>query len=179
MRVEREIVREQARRLLDGVAAELAAERQPVATYRLQLHKGFPFDAAAGVVRYLAELGITDLYTSPILQAAPGSQHGYDVVDHGSINAELGGEPAYERFSAALGAAGLGHVLDIVPNHMGLARGNSLWLDLLENGPSSQAARFFDVEWRPVKEELADKVLVPILGDRYGAVLEHGEIKLE
>ncbi|MFN2548834.1 MAG: malto-oligosyltrehalose synthase [Myxococcales bacterium] len=179
MRVEREIVREQARRLLDEVAAELAAARQPLATYRVQLHKGFPCDAAAAITRYVAELGVTDLYTSPILQAAPGSMHGYDVVDHASINRELGGEEAYGRMSASLREAGLGHVLDIVPNHMGLGGGNSLWMDLLENGPSSQAARFFDVEWRPVKEELADKVLVPILGDRYGAVLERGELKLE
>src|SRR6184192_4040097 len=178
MRVEREMVREQARRLLDEVAAELAAARQPLATYRVQLHRGFAFDAAGAIARYLADLGITDLYTSPILQAAPGSMHGYDVIDHGVINRELGGEEAYARMSASLREASLGHVLDIVPNHMGLAGGNSLWLDLLENGPSSQAARFFDVEWRPVKEELADKVLVPILGDRYGAVLERGELKL-
>jgi (1->4)-alpha-D-glucan 1-alpha-D-glucosylmutase len=179
MRVQREIVREQARRLLDEVAAELAAARQPVATYRIQLHKGFTFDATAAIVRYLADLGITDLYTSPILQAAPGSVHGYDVIDHGLINVELGGAEGYERLSAALHEAGLGHVLDIVPNHMGLWSGNALWLDLLENGPSAQAAKFFDVEWHPVKEELADKVLVPVLGDRYGAVLERGEIQLE
>src|SRR5207248_1845356 len=136
-------------------------------------------DAAAPIVRYLADLGITDLYTSPILQAAPGSVHGYDVIDHGSINVELGGAEGYDRLSAALHEAGLGHVLDIVPNHMGLGSGNALWLDLLENGPSAQAAKFFDVEWHPVKEELADKVLVPVLGDRYGAVLERGEIQLE
>src|SRR5438477_3415156 len=179
MRVQREIVREQARRLLDEVAAELAAARQPVTTYRIQLHKDFTFDAAATIVRYLADLGITDLYTSPILQAAPGSVHGYDVIDHGSINVELGGAEGYDRLSAALHEAGLGHVLDIVPNHMGLGSGNALWLDLLENGPSAQAAKFFDVEWHPVKEELADKVLVPVLGDRYGAVLERGEIQLE
>jgi (1->4)-alpha-D-glucan 1-alpha-D-glucosylmutase len=177
--VEREILREQARRLLEEVAAELAAARQPLATYRVQLHKGFSFDAAAAIARYLADLGISDLYTSPMLQAAPGSMHGYDVVDHGKLNHELGGEEAYGRLDAALREAGLGHVLDIVPNHMGLASGNALWLDLLENGPSSQAARFFDVEWRPVKEELADKVLVPVLGDRYGAVLERGELQLE
>src|SRR5689334_860682 len=125
MRVEREIVREHAHRLLDEVADELAAARQPVATYRVQLHKGFPFDAAAAVVGYLAELGITDLYTSPILQAAPGSVHGYDVIDHGKVNVELGGEEGYERLSAALREAGLGHVLDIVPNHMGVGTGNS------------------------------------------------------
>src|SRR5438067_9607613 len=179
MRVQREIVREQARRLLDEVAAELAAARQPVTTYRIQLHKDFTFAAAATIVRYLADLGITDLYTSPILQAAPGSVHGYDVIDYGSINVELGGAEGYDRLSAALHEAGLGHVLDIVPNHMGLGSGNALWLDLLENGPSAQAAKFFDVEWHPVKEELTDKVLVPVLGDRYGAVLERGEIQLE
>src|ERR1700674_73749 len=181
MRVEREVVPEQAqaRRLLDETAAELAAARQPAATYRVQLHKDFGFDAAAGIARYLADLGISDLYTSPILQAAPGSMHGYDVIDHGRLNAELGGEEGYARLSARLQEAGLGHVLDIVPNHMGLGSGNSLWLDLLENGPSAQAAKFFDVEWEPVKEELADKVLVPVLGDRYGAVLERGEIQLE
>src|SRR5438270_1180218 len=179
MRVQREIVREQARRLLDEVAAELAAARQPVTTYRIQLHKDFTFDAAAPIVRYLADLGITDLYTSPILQAAPGSVHGYDVIDHGSINVELGGAEGYDRLSAALHEAGLGHVLDIVPNHMGLGSGNALWLDLLENGPSAQAARFFDVEWHPVKEELADKILIPVLGDRYGAVLERGELQLQ
>jgi (1->4)-alpha-D-glucan 1-alpha-D-glucosylmutase len=179
MRVQRDIVREQARRLLGEVAAELATARQPVTTYRLQLHKDFTFDAAAAVVRYLAELGITDLYTSPILQAAPGSVHGYDVIDYGTINAELGGAEGFERLSAAVRDAGLGYVLDIVPNHMGLGSGNALWLDLLENGPSAHAAKFFDIEWHPVKEELADKVLVPVLGDRYGAVLERGEIQLE
>jgi (1->4)-alpha-D-glucan 1-alpha-D-glucosylmutase len=173
------MAREQARRLLDETAAELAAARQPLATYRLQLRKEFGFDAAASVLRYLADLGVSDLYTSPILQAAPGSVHGYDVIDHGSINTELGGAEGYERMSAALRDAGLGHVLDIVPNHMGLGSGNALWLDLLENGPASQAAKFFDVEWNPVKEELAGKVLVPVLGDRYGAVLERGEIQLE
>src|SRR6267142_1302920 len=179
MRVEREIVQEQARRLLDEVAAELAAARKPVATYRVQLHKGFAFEDAAAIARYLADLGITELYTSPILQAAPGSMHGYDVIDYGTINEELGGEDGYERLARALRDAGLGHVLDIVPNQMGLGSGNGLWLDLLENGPSSQAARFFDVEWHPVKEELVDTVLVPVLGDRYGAVLERGEIQLE
>ena len=179
MRLEREMVRERARRLLDEVAAELATARQPAATYRVQLHKGFDFDGAAAISRYLAELGITDLYTSPILQAAPGSMHGYDVIDHTRLNEELGGAEGYERLAARLREAGVGHLLDIVPNHMGLSGGNALWLDLLENGPSALGARFFDVDWHPVKEELADKVLVPVLGDRYGAVLERGEIRLE
>ena len=161
MRIAREMAREQARRLLGQVAAGLEAARQPLATYRVQLHKGFGFDAAAAAARYLAELGISDLYTSPILQAAPGSTHGYAVIDHGTLNPELGGAEGYERLSAALREAGLGHVLDIVPNHMGLGAGNALWLDLLENGPAAQAAKFFDVEWHPVKEELAGKVLLP------------------
>src|SRR5438874_5832137 len=105
--------------------------------------------------------------------------HEYDVTDYGSINPELGGAEGYERLASALHEAGLGHVLDIVPNHMGVGSGNALWLDLLENGPSAQGSKFFDIEWQPVKEELAGKVLVPILGDRYGAVLERGELKLE
>jgi (1->4)-alpha-D-glucan 1-alpha-D-glucosylmutase len=175
----KEALREEARQLLSKLAAEFARLRQPLATYRVQLHKGFTFDDAAAIAGYLQELGITDLYTSPILQAAPGSTHGYDVVDHTHLNREIGGNEGYERFAAALGAAELGHLLDIVPNHMGIGGQNSLWVELLENGPSSQTAHFFDVEWHPVKEELADKVLVPILGDRYGAVLERGELQLE
>jgi (1->4)-alpha-D-glucan 1-alpha-D-glucosylmutase len=165
--------------LLDKVAAELAALRKPLATYRVQLHKGFDFDAAVGIVRYLADLGISDLYTSPILQAAHGSTHGYDVVDHTQLNTELGGAEGYERLASALRGAGLGHLLDVVPNHMGLSDENALWVDLLENGPSSQTAHFFDVEWNPVMDELTGKVLVPVLGDRYGAVLERGELQLE
>src|SRR5438093_5728676 len=111
--------------------------------------------------------------------AATGSMHGYDVQDHQQLNPELGTAQDLAAMSAAAHEHGLGHVLDIVPNHMGLGSGNALWLDLLENGPSAQAAKFFDIEWHPVKEELAGKVLVPILGDRYGAVLERGEIQLE
>jgi (1->4)-alpha-D-glucan 1-alpha-D-glucosylmutase len=172
-------LREEARELLARVAEEVSKLRQPLATYRVQLHKGFTFDDAAAIAGYLAELGISDLYTSPILQAAPGSTHGYDVVDHTRLNVEIGGAEGYERFATALGDAGLGHLLDIVPNHMGIGGQNALWVDLLENGPSSRTAHFFDVEWHPVKEELADKVLVPVLGDRYGAVLERGELQLE
>src|SRR3954469_25805885 len=165
--------------MLDDIAAELAGVRLPLATYRVQLHKGFGFNAAASIAEYLDELGVTDLYTSPFLRAAPGSNHGYDVLDHQQLNPELGTPADHAAMCSAVREKGLGHVLDIVPNHMGIGSGNSLWMDLLENGPSARAARYFDVEWRPVKEELADKVLVPILGDRYGAVLERGELKLE
>src|SRR5438552_7448818 len=125
MRVQREIVGQQAHRLLDEVAAELAAARQPVATYRIQLHEGFTFEGAAAIARYLAELGITDLYTSPILRAAPGSMHGYDVLDYGSINPELGGDEGYGRVARALHDVGLGHVLDTVPNHTGAGSGTA------------------------------------------------------
>src|SRR5207237_10124696 len=133
---------------------------------------------AGGSAGELVALGITDLYTRPILRAAPGSMPGYDVLDYGSINPGLGGDEGYGRLARALHDAGLGHVLDIVPNHMGVGSGNALWLDLLENGPSAQGAKFFDIEWHPVKEELAGKVLVPVLGDRYGAVRERGGVQL-
>src|SRR3954469_13208194 len=164
--------------MLDDIAAELAGVRLPLATYRVQLHKGFGFNAAASIAEYLDELGVTDLYTSPFLRAAPGSNHGYDVLDHQQLNPELGTPADHAAMCSAVREKGLGHLLDIVPNHMGIGSGNSLWMDLLENGPSARAARYFDVEWHPVKEELANKVLVPILGDRYGAVLERGELKL-
>ena len=182
MRQVRELLGElphaRARRMLDDIAAELSAARLPLATYRVQLHRGFGFRAAAAITGYLEELGITDLYTSPYMRAAPGSNHGYDVLDHQQLNPELGTAEDHAAMCAAARERSLGHVLDIVPNHMGIGSGNSLWMDLLENGPSARAARFFDVEWHPVKEELEDKVLVPILGDRYGAVLERGELKL-
>ncbi|MFP5326067.1 MAG: malto-oligosyltrehalose synthase [Acidimicrobiia bacterium] len=157
-----------------------AARRAPRATYRVQLQPAFTFDDAAAIVDYLAELGISHLYCSPYLQAAPGSTHGYDVVDHRSLNAELGGEEAHARLSEALEAHGMGQVLDIVPNHMALSGPrNAWWWDVLENGPSSQYASYFDINWRPTEEKLANKVLVPILGDHYGRVLEKGELRLE
>src|SRR5260370_42399681 len=120
MRVEREMLRDLPRHLLDEVAAELSAARQPLATYRVQLHKAFGFEAAARIPPYLAQLGITDLYTSPVLQAGPGSMHGYDVVDHGRPSVELGGEQAYDRMAGALRRGGPGHVLDMPPKHRGL-----------------------------------------------------------
>jgi (1->4)-alpha-D-glucan 1-alpha-D-glucosylmutase len=148
----------------------------PVSTYRLQLHKGFTFEDAAAIAPYLWELGISHVYSSPYLQAAPGSMHGYDVVDHQRVNEELGGEPAFERFSKTLGENGLGQVLDIVPNHMAIGSRNRFWWDVLENGAASRYASFFDIDWQPAEKRLQDKVLVPILGDQYGRVLEKGEI---
>jgi (1->4)-alpha-D-glucan 1-alpha-D-glucosylmutase len=157
----------------------VAAGRVPRATYRLQLHRGFPFADAAAVVPYLADLGVSDAYTSPILRARAGSTHGYDVVDHGMINPELGGDAGFEQFATALKTANLGLILDTVPNHMGVFDpANGWWMDVLENGVSSTVAGHFDIDWQPVKPELAGKVLLPILSDQYGDVLERGKFRL-
>ncbi len=153
--------------------------RIPIATYRVQLHAGFGFDAAAGIADYLCQLGISHVYSSPYLQAAPGSQHGYDVVDHHKVNDELGGAEAHERFSQSLRACNLGQVLDIVPNHMAIAgRRNRYWWDVLENGPSSRYSVYFDIDWNSYEEKLRNKLLVPILGDHYGRAIERREIQL-
>jgi (1->4)-alpha-D-glucan 1-alpha-D-glucosylmutase len=157
--------------------------RIPSATYRIQFNAGFTFRDGAAVVPYLAELGISDLYASPYLQARPGSVHGYDIVDHDTLNREIGDEHDHARLSAALREHGLGHVLDIVPNHMGVAMGargkrNRWWMSVLENGPSSPYAGHFDIDWNPRNPELNGKVLLPVLGDQYGRVLESGELNL-
>ena len=152
----------------------------PSSTYRLQLHKGFDFDAAAAVAPYLAALGLSHAYCSPYLQAEQGSSHGYDVVDHARVNEELGGADAHARFSRALRSNGLGQVLDVVPNHMSIASAeNSWWWDVLKRGQQSEFAKFFDVDWNPPELKLRGKILMPILGDHYGRVLEAGELKLE
>ena len=158
--------------------------RIPQSTYRLQLHgpvaddPGFTFDDAAATAEYLSALGISHVYSSPYLQAAPGSMHGYDVVDHQHVNQELGGLEAHTRFCKRLGENGLGQVLDIVPNHMSLGQENKLWWDVIENGSTSRYASFFDIDWQPQEERLRDKVLVPILADQYGVVLSKGDIQV-
>ncbi len=153
--------------------------RKVVNTYRLQLRREFSFDDARAVVPYLARLGVTHLYLSPILAARPGSAHGYDITDHGRLNEELGGEDGFAALAAEARAHGLGIVVDIVPNHMGIdPKANPWWRDVLENGECSPHARAFDIDWRPIKPELRDRVLLPILGDRYGIVLERGELEL-
>jgi (1->4)-alpha-D-glucan 1-alpha-D-glucosylmutase len=145
------------------------------------LHAGFGFDAAASIADYLHRLGISHVYSSPYLQAAPGSQHGYDVVDPHRVNDELGGSEAHDRFSVRLCECQLGQVLDIVPNHMAISGGrrNRYWWDVLENGPSSRYSTYFDIDWQPREEKLRNKLLVPILGDNYGRALERGEIQLQ
>ena len=152
--------------------------RVPASTYRLQLHHGFTFDDAAAIADYLKALGVSHVYSSPYLQAAPGSMHGYDVVDHRKLNEELGGEAGHQRFCTRLGEVGLGQVLDIVPNHMSLGEQNRYWWDVLENGTNSRYASFFDIDWNSPEERLRDKVLVPILAGQYGKVLAEGGIKL-
>ena len=153
--------------------------RIPVATYRLQFNQHFTFAEAGALVAYLADLGISDCYSSPILKARAGSLHGYDVVDHSRINPELGTEEEFVAFARELRGRDMGLLMDVVPNHMCIAGSdNRWWLDLLENGPGSPYARFFDVDWRPPNPNLRDKVLLPILGEQYGRVLENQEIKL-
>jgi len=154
--------------------------RVPVATYRLQFNRAFTFRDAVAVVPYLDALGLSDLYASSCLAARPGSMHGYDIADHNRLNPEIGTEEDYAGLADALRARGMGQVLDLVPNHMGIAAGcNRWWNDVLENGPSSPYAEFFDIDWDPVKPQLANKVLLPILGDQYGRVLENQELTLE
>ena len=149
------------------------------ATYRVQLSGRFGFDDAAAIVPYLARLGVSHLYCSPVLSARSGSTHGYDIVDHARINPELGGEAGFDRLVAALRRHGMGLLFDMVPNHMGvLGADNELWMDVLENGPSSRYAGWFDIDWNPVNADLAGKVLVPALGDHYGLVLARGELEL-
>src|SRR5688572_30443774 len=148
-------------------------------TYRVQLRPGFGFDDAAEILGYLADLGVSHLYCSPYLQSARGSTHGYDVIDPTRVNEELGGAAAHARLVQTLERQGLGQILDIVPNHMAITeRRNTWWWDVLENGPASQWARYFDVDWAPPQERLRDKVLLPILGDHYGRILEAGELRL-
>ena len=153
--------------------------RIPRATYRLQFNREFTFNQANEIVPYLAALGISHCYASPILKARPGSMHGYDIVDHNSINPEIGSAADLDRLVDTLHKHGMGLVLDIVPNHMGvMGSDNAWWLDVLENGESSMYANFFDIDWQPLKEELQGKVLIPVLHDQYGVVLESGDLKL-
>ncbi|MFM8320178.1 MAG: malto-oligosyltrehalose synthase [Chloroflexota bacterium] len=151
---------------------------EPRATYRVQLSAGFTLDDAAGLVEYLQALGVSHLYASPFLQAAAGSTHGYDVVNYQQVNSELGGSEAFARLSYALMQAGMGLLMDMVPNHMAVDGGNPWWQDVLENGPSSPYASHFDVEWDPPEARHSNAVLLPVLGDHYGRVLEAGELRL-
>ncbi|MDB5730039.1 MAG: treY, partial [Noviherbaspirillum sp.] len=148
------------------------------ATARLQLHKDFTFDDAAATVGYYARLGISHLYASPMLAARAGSTHGYDIVDPTRINPELGGEDGLRRLVARLRDEGMGLIADIVPNHMGGGRENPWWQHVLEWGPESPYARWFDIDWESPDPALRGKMLAPFLGQPYGDALHAGELKL-
>jgi (1->4)-alpha-D-glucan 1-alpha-D-glucosylmutase len=158
-------------------AARIAAI--PRATYRVQLTSAFTLKDASALVPYLAELGVSHVYCSPYFKARPGSSHGYDVVDHNSINPEIGTRADLDHFVATLRAHSMGHILDLVPNHVGIMGAeNARWMDVLENGQASVHARFFDIDWQSEDPALTGKVLVPVLGDHYGEVLERGDLQL-
>ena len=153
--------------------------RIPSSTYRLQFNRQFTFAHAREIVPYLHALGITDCYASPYFQARAESLHGYDITDHNKLNAAIGTRAEYDAWISELQAHGMGQILDFVPNHMGIGESlNEWWMDVLENGPSSQYAPYFDIDWHPLKSDLRDKVLLPILGDQYGRVLERGELQV-
>ncbi len=171
---------DKVKEIFNTVAKNLPASRKlPGATYRLQFNHHFKFSNAKSIVSYLHELGISDVYASPYFMAKKGSLHGYDILNPNLLNPEIGTEEEYEEFIRELERHGMGQILDIVPNHMCITGNeNSWWMDVLENGSSSIYADFFDIDWKPVKEELEDKVLLPILGNQYGQVLENQELNL-
>ena len=162
---------------LDRLSARGRQDR-PLASYRLQFHAGFGFRDARRILPYLRQLGISHCYSSPILKARPGSMHGYDITDHNQLNPEIGSREEFESFTSELKAAGMGLILDVVPNHVGIGENNPWWRDVLQNGRASVYAGYFDIDWNPLKPELRNKVLLPILGDQYGEDLERGRLSV-
>ncbi|HUQ50331.1 MAG TPA: malto-oligosyltrehalose synthase [Terriglobales bacterium] len=172
--IESPALQERLQRLL-----EAQETLRPLSTYRLQFNKDFRIDQACELLDYLDALGISHVYASPLLRARAGSTHGYDIADHNSLNPEIGDEVAFAKFASALHSRGMGLIIDTVPNHMGIGKGdNRWWQDVLRNGQSSEFAEFFDIDWEPLKPELRNKVLLPILGNQYGEELESGRIRL-
>ena len=158
---------------------EKHSPRIPTCTYRLQFNRQFTFAQAREIVPYLHALGVSDAYASPYFQARAESLHGYEITDHNKLNATIGSREEYDAWVTELHAHQMGQVLDFVPNHMGIAEPlNQWWMDVLENGPSSMYAPYFDIDWHPLKSDLHDKVLLPILSDQYGRVLERGELRV-
>ena len=152
----------------------------PSATCRLQFNRDFTFRQARELAPYLHRLGISHIYASPYFKAGPQSIHGYDVCDHNELNPETGTRGDYDALVEELHRHGMGQIVDFVPNHMGIGTTvNTWWMDILENGPASAFASYFDIDWHPPKSDLENKVLLPILGDQYGRVLERGEFSLE
>ena len=153
---------------------------RPLSTYRLQFNHAFRFSDARKLAGYLRELGVSTCYASPILKAQAGSMHGYDITDHNALNPELGTQEEFDELAAGLKNHGMGLLLDVVPNHMGVGHGtNPWWQDVLQNGRTSKFADFFDIDWDPLKGELHNKILLPILGDQYGEELESGRLVLK
>src|SRR5688572_16012013 len=145
----------------------------PESTYRLQFHAGFTFRDAVAIVPYLHELGVTHVYAAPYLKARPGSTHGYDVIDHCALNPELGTQADYDAFCDALAQHGMSHILDTVPNHVGVGTNDNVWWnDVLEHGPASNYAKYFDITWRD------GKLFLPVLGAPREEALAKGELKL-
>jgi (1->4)-alpha-D-glucan 1-alpha-D-glucosylmutase len=161
----------------------MSRSRSPISTYRIQFNLGFRFVDARDLIPYLHELGVTDLYASPRFKARRGSSHGYDVADPFRVNSELGTDREFEELVERLRRYRMGLLLDIVPNHMAASSDNPWWMDVLENGLSSSYAAFFDIDWRPPVTKAAflqkDRILLPILGDLFGNVLENQELTLK
>ena len=155
------------------------AERLPTATYRLQFNRRFTFRDACALIEYLDTLGVSEVYASPLTAARPGSPHGYDVIDPTRLNPELGTRADFEAFTQALAARGMGLILDVVPNHMcATDPGNRWWQHVLERGPASPYAKYFDINFHPAKVDLSEKILLPILGDQFGRIIENQEIQV-
>ena len=150
----------------------------PTATYRLQVHHEFTFLQAKSIVNYLAKLGISDAYLSPIFRARAKSTHGYDVLDLNQFNPELGGGEGLEQFSGELRAHDMGLLQDVVPNHMAFDGENMMLMDILEKGPDSRYYNYFDVNWNHPYENIRGRLLSPMLGSRFGEALEKKEIAL-
>src|ERR1700688_3147868 len=157
----------------------MVSTRIPLATYRLQFNKNFTFNDAVGILDYLRELGITEIYASPILTSRRGSGHGYDVTNPSRLDPDLGTEKDFEVFVSELEKRGMGLLLDIVPNHMAASSENPWWMDVLENGPDSAFSSYFDIDWHPPSRNLDNKILLPILGRPFGEALDSGELKLD
>src|SRR4051812_26183448 len=162
---------------LDRLAAR-DLRHGPLVAYRLQFSSRFRFRDALQLVDYFSALGVSHLYSSPLFKARAGSTHGYDITDHNRLNPEIGTDEEFRVWTDALRHRGMGLVLDIVPNHVGISEHNPWWQDVLANGRSSRFADYFDIDWCPLKVELENKVLLPVLGLQYGEELESGKIKL-
>ena len=166
--------------MTDCIQKALATDaRTPASTYRLQMHEKFTFEDAQAILPYLKKLGIGDVYLSPIFEARPHSMHGYDVARHDCLNPELGGEEKFAPFAAALKAHGMGLLLDTVPNHMGVGNKSLWWQDVLENGRASEYSGYFDIDWEPLKPDMQNKLLLPILGCQYGETLEAKQLQVK